>query len=83
MTHYAEAIKRNPDDPKGYSNRCAALTKLMALPEALKDADKAIEVDPTFGAHRSGPCPAATMLTFSTLRSQSRATSDEPAFSSP
>ena len=54
VEHYGEAIKRNPSDPKGYSNRAAALTKLMALPEALKDADKAIEVDPTFG---ESPCP--------------------------
>lgn len=45
---YAESIKRNPSDARGYTNRAAALTKLMALPEALKDSDKAIEVDPDF-----------------------------------
>ncbi|GAA5940908.1 hypothetical protein JCM3775_006845 [Rhodotorula graminis] len=48
VTHYAESIKRNPDDPRGFTNRAAAYTKLMALPEALKDAEKAIEMDPTF-----------------------------------
>lgn len=53
MTHYAESIKRNPDDPRGFTNRAAAYTKLMALPEALKDAEKAIEMDPTFGASAS------------------------------
>lgn len=35
-------------DPRGYNNRAAAYTKLAALPEALKDADKAIEIDPKF-----------------------------------
>ncbi|KAK4701811.1 stress-induced-phosphoprotein 1, partial [Phenoliferia sp. Uapishka_3] len=46
--HYAESIKRNPSDARGYTNRAAALTKLMALPDALKDAEKAIEVQPDF-----------------------------------
>ncbi|BGP04184.1 Heat shock protein STI1 [Rhodotorula toruloides] len=48
VTHYSESIKRNPEDARGYTNRAAAYTKLMALPEALKDAEKAIEVDPKF-----------------------------------
>jgi len=45
---YTESIKRDPADPRGYNNRAAAYTKLVALPDALKDADKAIEVDPKF-----------------------------------
>ncbi|WFD08035.1 Hsp90 cochaperone [Malassezia vespertilionis] len=45
---YTEAIRRNPDDPRGYTNRASAYTKLTALPEALKDADEAIKVDPNF-----------------------------------
>ncbi|MCJ1438712.1 Hsp90 cochaperone [Xylographa pallens] len=45
---YTEMTKRAPDDPRGYSNRAAALIKLMTFPGAVTDCDEAIKRDPKF-----------------------------------
>jgi len=45
---YTELTKRASDDPRGYSNRAAALIKLLAFPTAIQDCDEAIKRDPKF-----------------------------------
>ncbi|AQL01875.1 U-box domain-containing protein 33 [Zea mays] len=47
-THYTRAMKMNPKDPRAFSNRAQCHIYLGAFPQGLEDAEKCVELDPTF-----------------------------------
>lgn len=48
LKEYNEGVRRDPENKGLYSNRCAAYIKLMEFGQALKDAEKCLEIDPNF-----------------------------------
>ncbi|TVU12422.1 hypothetical protein EJB05_46066 [Eragrostis curvula] len=46
--HYTQAMKFSPKDPRVFSNRAQCNIYLGALPQGLEDAEKCVELDPTF-----------------------------------
>ena len=58
IKEFDEGVKRDPNNKFIYSNRSFAYIKLMEPVRALKDAEKAIEIDPEFvkAWARKGTC---------------------------
>jgi len=48
IKEFEEGLRRNPENKGIYSNRCLAYIKLMEPVQALKDAEKCLQLDPNF-----------------------------------
>lgn len=80
IKHYTEAIKRNPEDPKLYSNRAACYTKLAAFDLGLKDCEMCTTLDDKFikGWIRKGKILQGMQKTSKALAAYQKATEIDP-----
>jgi len=80
LKHYSDAVKRNPEDAKIFSNRAACYMKLMEFPLALSDCEECIKLDPTFvkGYLRKGACLLAMKDSSKAMQTYAKAKELDP-----
>ena len=81
IKHYSEAIKKNANDAKYYSNRAACYTKLSSFDLGLTDCKKCVEIDPKFikGWIRQGKILEVTQQQAKALVAYQRALELDPS----
>eukprot|EP01116_Phalansterium_solitarium_P009554 TRINITY_DN23760_c0_g1_i1.p1 TRINITY_DN23760_c0_g1~~TRINITY_DN23760_c0_g1_i1.p1 ORF type:complete len:177 (-),score=4.41 TRINITY_DN23760_c0_g1_i1:167-697(-) len=81
ITCYSQALKLNASDETCYCNRSAALLKLARYEDALQDANKCIELKPSWakGHYRAGTALVGLRKTQDAIRCLETALSLDPA----
>ena len=67
---YDEGIKKNPKDPMLYFNRSSALIKLKAFPDAARDRDECLRLDPNCLKSKTGELERTKEKTVDTVKAE-------------